>query len=103
MLFHIFGSFSFLMITLRSAADKRVVPVRRGKMGKMAEEIRSIMLVTAGGAATLSLSGFAPCEGEIDGKFQEGHECDLLNVREPETHFGVKLSEVEIVSFVSLL
>lgn len=40
-------------------------------------EIRSIMLVTVGGALTLSLSGSSLCEEEIDGKFQEGHDYDL--------------------------
>lgn len=43
----------------------------------MAEEIRSIMLVTVGGTLTLSLSGSSLCEGEIDEKFQEGRDYHL--------------------------
>lgn len=37
-------------------------------------EIRCIMLVTAGGALTLSLTGSSQREAEIDGKFQEGND-----------------------------
>lgn len=50
---------------------------------KTAEEIRSIMLVTVGGAVALSLSGSSLREGEeIDGKF---HDYMLENCRGVKT------------------
>lgn len=60
----------FNTITLSPALTEQLSRCIMGN-GKATEEIRSIMLVTVGGAPTVSLSGSSPCEGEIDGKFRE--------------------------------
>lgn len=68
----------------------------------MTEKIRSIILVTVGGALTLSLPGSRLCEGEIDRKFQDGHDYDL-QMSANRSNFGVKVSELDIISFISML